>query len=80
MPWELLNNADLSRVNKSCADSDKFILAGTETRPFERLQFLRGTENLLMDLAYGESNIYRLLERLHSFFKKRNGNMEQHRC
>ncbi len=68
LPWELLDGADLSQVNKSCAESEKFILAGTETRPFERMQFLRGTENLYMDLAYGEKEVYKLRDMLHEFF------------
>jgi uroporphyrinogen decarboxylase len=67
LPWELLDEADLSQVNKSCAESSQFMLAGTVTRPFERMQFLRGTENLLMDLAYGESEVYRLRDMLHEF-------------
>jgi hypothetical protein len=32
LPWELLDDVDFSRVDKSCAESDKFVLAGTETR------------------------------------------------
>ncbi|NLC68726.1 MAG: methyltransferase [Clostridiaceae bacterium] len=67
LPWELLYEADMSEVNISCARSDKFILAGTETRPFERMQFLRGTENLFMDLAYGVKEIYKLRDMLHEF-------------
>lgn len=70
LPWELLEEADLSQVKRSCAQSDKFMLVGTETRPFERMQFLRGTEKLFMDLAYGESKVYELRDRLHSFFVK----------
>ncbi len=70
LPWELLDQADLSNVNRSCEQSDKFILAGTEVRPFERMQFLRGTENLLMDLAYGVKEVYRLRDMLHEFFVK----------
>lgn len=70
LPWELLNQADLSDVNRSCEQSDKFILAGTEVRPFERMQFLRGTENLLVDLAYGEKEVYKLRDMLHEFFVK----------
>lgn len=70
MPWELLNEADLSKVNESCAKSDKFVLVGTETRPFERMQFLKGTENLYMDLTYGESEVYKLRDMLHEFYVK----------
>jgi uroporphyrinogen decarboxylase len=70
LPWELINEADLSQVNKSCGESDKFIIAGTETRPFERMQFLRGTENLFIDLAYGDSEVYQLRDKLHEFYTK----------
>jgi hypothetical protein len=66
-PFEVLDNADLSRVNSSCAETDRFVLAGTMTRPFERMQFLRGSENLFMDLAYGRQEVYRLREMLHDF-------------
>jgi len=67
LPWECLDNADFSRVNKSCNDTDKFVRAGTKTRPFERMQFLRGTENLFMDLAYGTKEVYKLRDMLHEF-------------
>jgi len=69
-PWELIEEADLSKVNRFCSQTDKFVLVGTETRPFERMQFLRGTENLYMDLAYGESEVFRLRDMLHEFFLK----------
>ena len=67
-PWELLREADLSQVNQSCAETDRYVLVGTETRPFERMQFLRGTENLFIDLAYGTREVYRLRDMLHEFY------------
>ncbi len=67
LPWELLDGADFSQANASCAASDLFILAGSLTRPFERLQFLLGTEQTLMGLAYGDERLLKLLERLHEF-------------
>jgi hypothetical protein len=67
LPWELLDEADFSQVNRSCAETDKFVLAGTYTRPFERMQFLRGTENLFLDLAYDVPEVYRLRDMLHEF-------------
>lgn len=71
-PWEVLEKADLSNVNKSCAATDKFTLVvfANETRPFERMQFLRGTENLFVDLAYGTKEIYKLRDMVHEFFLK----------
>ena len=67
-PEELLDRADFSRTNRGCAATSRFVLAWTHTRPFERLQFLRGTEATLMDLAYGTRAMRDLLSRLHDFF------------
>jgi len=67
-PWELLREADLSEVNRSCHETDLFVRTPSLANPFERLQFLRGTENLLVDLAYGTAEIYRLREMVHEFF------------
>jgi len=67
MPWEILDTMDLSRVNESCKNTDKFVIAGTHIRPFERMQFMRGTENLFMDLALGDPHVERLSKMLHEF-------------
>jgi hypothetical protein len=67
-PDEILDRADLSRVGTSYAATEKFVVAGTTVRPFERMQFLRGTENLLMDLAWGTREVYRLRDIVHEFF------------
>jgi len=71
-PDEILEDADFSGVNASCAATDKFVKAGTSygttVRPFERMQFLRGTENLLMDLAWSVREVYRLRDLVHEFF------------
>lgn len=67
-PWELLREADLSKVNETCARIDRFVRVGTEVRPFERMQFLRGSEQLFVDLAYGEREVYQLRDMLHDFF------------
>ena len=50
-PYHLIKNRDISYINKSCEKSDKFMLSDVTARPFERLQFLRGTENLFIDIA-----------------------------
>ncbi|MCE5313880.1 MAG: uroporphyrinogen decarboxylase family protein [Armatimonadota bacterium] len=70
LPWETLNDADFTRVNESCNASDLFVKTSTQVRPFERMQFLRGTENLFMDLAYGCKEVYTLRDMLHEFFMK----------
>ena len=70
IPWEMLERADLSRVNQQCAESDGFVLLyfSNETRPFERMQFLRGTENLFLDLAYESKELFLLRDMLHEFY------------
>jgi uroporphyrinogen decarboxylase len=55
-------------VNCFCRDTDKFVLAGCLARPFERLQFLRGTENLMMDLAANLPDLMKLLQKVHQFY------------
>jgi len=67
-PWEILREADLSQVNANCAASDCFMRGATHVRPFERAQFLRGTEKLLLDMAYGTREFDILIQRLHEFF------------
>lgn len=69
-PLDILKNRDLSYVNRMCEKSDKFMLSDVTARPFERLQFLRGTEALFMDIAYGTAEFRKLLEMLHEFFLK----------
>jgi len=69
-PWEILDRADFSQVDESCARTDKFVLAGTTVRPFERMQFLRGTEKLFIDLAYGTAEVLKLRDMVHEFFMR----------
>jgi uroporphyrinogen decarboxylase len=45
------------------ANADKFICADF-IRTFERMHFLRGMENLLMDMAYGKDEFFELLDRV----------------
>lgn len=68
LPWELLREADLSRVDEFCSKTEFFTRTNTETRPFERMQFIRGTENLMIDLAYGTKEVFKLRDMLHDFF------------
>jgi uroporphyrinogen decarboxylase len=67
-PRELIRNADMSGVAQACESTKKYVRAGTEVRPFERMQFLRGSEQLFMDLAYGDREIYELRDMLHEFY------------
>lgn len=68
LPWDLIHKRDLSYVNQLCDESDRFMLSDVTARPFERLQFLRGTENLFIDIAYGTAEVRTLLEMVHEFY------------
>lgn len=71
-PWDVLKEADLSMVNKCCEQSDKFMMVfwDTAASPFQRMQFLRGTENLFMDLAYGDMEVFKLRDMVHEYYIK----------
>jgi len=68
LPWELLDKADWSAVEYQYSRTSLFFSAGTEVRPFERLQFLRGTEATLIDLACGTPSVMTLLGQIHEYF------------
>ncbi len=69
-PYDVLEQADLSKVNGQCAASDKFFIPMWESsyNLFERMQWLRGTQNLFMDLAEGNPAVLRLRDMVHAFF------------
>lgn len=67
LPCEMLDGLDVSATREYRKTTDKFLLAGSFVRPFERMQFLRGSENLFIDLAEGEPYVEKLLSRLHEF-------------
>lgn len=69
-PYEVLDNADFSAVNPFCAETEQFTLARSEARPFERMQFVRGTEALFMDLAYGSDEVLKLRDMIHDYNKQ----------
>jgi hypothetical protein len=61
-------SVDLSRVEGFVSGTDAFVLAPTRVRPFEQLQYIRGPENLFLDLAAPPEELFRLLERIHGFY------------
>ncbi len=67
IPVERLS-VDKAQVNAYCRETDLFILAGTGPRPFEQLQFIRGTENVFIDLAERRTELIALLDQLHQFY------------
>lgn len=67
IPYELLS-FDIQEVNRGCARSDKFVCAGACPRPFEQLQFIRGTENLYMDLMDPPQGMLDFMKKMHEFY------------
>ena len=69
LPVEALQ-IDREAVNRACAAKDQFVQGGCCPRPFERIQFLRGSENLYLDLAEMSAEVRDLLDRVHGFYVK----------
>lgn len=67
-PWEVLDNADFGPVDAACATTDRFARGSTSVRLFERMQFLRGHENLFMDLACLPDEVYVLRDKVHAYY------------
>ena len=59
---------DGERVNRFCAETEAFVLAGCCPRPFEQLQFLRGTADLCMDLLTRPAGFEAFLADMHRFY------------
>jgi len=70
-PYETLPDdltAARDQVNRSCAASDKFMLANCCPRPWERLQFLRGTVEAMIDVMENSADLGKLLKLIHDFY------------
>jgi uroporphyrinogen decarboxylase len=66
-PEELLT-IDIDKVNAFCASTDQFVLQSDLARPFERMQFIRGTENLLVDFALKPKKMFDFMAKMHDFY------------
>ena len=72
-PYETLPQdpeAARDRVNRFCADTDRFVKAPCCPRPWERFQFLRSTEHAMLDLLAPEEGTGELLHLIHEFYMK----------
>jgi hypothetical protein len=67
LPREWLT-LDRDAVNRDCAATDQFVHAGFWPRPFEQLQFLRGSEELYMDLADPPAEMLDILRDMHALY------------
>lgn len=65
-PEEMLD-FDIQKVNEYCANTDKFVIQTDMIRPFERLQFIRGTPELFMDIALENEGMLKFAKKLHEF-------------
>ncbi len=61
---------DADMVNESCRAQDKFIMAGCCPNPFERLQYIRGTEQLYVDLMLQPTGMMEFIEKMHDYYKR----------
>lgn len=61
---------DIEQVNEGIRknQADKFVIAGHCPRPFERLQFIRGSENFYIDLITQPKRMMEFIERMHDFY------------
>jgi uroporphyrinogen decarboxylase len=66
-PAELLDHARFAKANKLCPATNRFVLAWSEVRPFDRLRQLRGSDAALADLAKNSAAMRGLLAMLHEF-------------
>lgn len=66
-PWELLEGAELGEVDAFYDETEKFVKVGPGVNPFERIQYLRGSENVYMDLALESPELMELLRRVHEW-------------
>lgn len=59
---------DTDGINRFYESTDKYTCASWTPRPFEQLQFLRGTETLYIDLMEQEPDFLHFLDLLHNLY------------
>jgi hypothetical protein len=59
---------DTEAVDAFCRGTERFTLAGTLVRPFERLCFIRTMEQAMVDLAEQTPDLIELLRRIHEHY------------
>lgn len=57
-------------INDFYAKTDRFVLANCCPRPWERYQFIRGTENAMIDIMMPDEGGAELLRLIHEFYLK----------
>lgn len=72
-PYEILPQDEAKArdvVNRFCDETDHFVQAACLPRPWERYQFLRGTENSLIDSMMLDEGGGELLKTIHDFYMR----------
>ena len=70
-PYEILPDASArDRVNRFCAETDLFVKTACFPRPWERYQFIRGSENSYIDVMMPEEGGGELLKTIHDYYMK----------
>ena len=67
IPYEYLS-FDAAEVNRLRAADGRFVIANALPRPFEQLQFIRGTEALYVDLMLRPKGMLDFIGRMHAFY------------
>jgi hypothetical protein len=70
LPWDSIGKAKAGAVERGGEAASRFVLAMSEVRPFERLQWLHGRESTLRGLASGEKPLCDLLDAVHDFYAR----------
>ena len=58
----------VEEANAFCRSTDKFVLAGCCPRVFEQLQFIRGTEELYVDLMLRPKGFIQFMDKMKAFY------------
>lgn len=64
----LKKQAMFDRVNRFCENSDKFVFANNNPHPWERYQYVRGTEKALIDILMPQAGMLDMLRSIHEFY------------
>lgn len=67
IPYELLE-INIEKINEYCKSTDLFVTCGACPRPFEQLQFIRGTAELYIDIALENEGMMEFIEKMHKFY------------
>jgi hypothetical protein len=68
LPYEILAGLDVAPSLAFYEETDEFVVAHSTVQPFQRLMFLRGFENLMLDLGYRIKELLTLLEQIHAYY------------